>query len=305
MGIFGSSSVPASPVGGAVLGSAPGIIGGVFNMFAARRERKFAREMWDAQNAYNTPAAQLARYKEAGINPAYGAGMASGNAAPMSNSAAVTARLDMPNVLASIGEYQSIKNAEIEGQRLTELVNGAKLDNAIKDLNRQFLDKTLNPRVNQQVHKETSMQYESGNKGITYDWRNELLSGGKNPELNKYNLDAQRFSQNAEMFKIDLALQELALERGKFGIDSSSSELLKLLVRSKTGLFGDKITDANDLKKYYIGEGFTKFGGDILKTMTPKLPFQRYKFNYEGARGYKKPTSRMPRVDYSTGEILR
>lgn len=42
----------------------------------ARRQRKFDLDMWNRQNAYNTPAMQMQRLKDAGLNPAlmYGQG---------------------------------------------------------------------------------------------------------------------------------------------------------------------------------------------------------------------------------------
>jgi hypothetical protein len=56
------------------------IIGGIFGNRSrkreARRQRKFSLDMWNRQNAYNTPANQMQRLKDAGLNPAlmYGQG---------------------------------------------------------------------------------------------------------------------------------------------------------------------------------------------------------------------------------------
>lgn len=78
---------------GATIGGASGIVGGIANAVSAnkqnRKNRAFAREMyqterkdnlefWNLQNQYNTPQAQMMRFKEAGLNPnlMYGQGSA-------------------------------------------------------------------------------------------------------------------------------------------------------------------------------------------------------------------------------------
>ena len=68
------------------------------DMIMAKKQREYATDMWNKQNSYNSPVQQLARYREAGMNPAYGAGMASGNAEKISDAATSVAKLQMPNV---------------------------------------------------------------------------------------------------------------------------------------------------------------------------------------------------------------
>lgn len=65
---------------GAALGAGAALVGGIFNNKSRRREsreqRKWNEDMWNKQNAYNTPAMQMERLKKAGLNPAlmYGQG---------------------------------------------------------------------------------------------------------------------------------------------------------------------------------------------------------------------------------------
>lgn len=82
--------------GGSVLGGLTGLLGGSNSakksLQAVRETNKANRELaeyqnewnlaqWNRQNAYNTPAAQRARYEEAGINPYFALGnIQSGNA---------------------------------------------------------------------------------------------------------------------------------------------------------------------------------------------------------------------------------
>lgn len=54
---------------------------------AMAQQQAYNKELWDYQNAYNTPQAQMERYEAAGLNPhlIYGSGAgASGNAGPIS-----------------------------------------------------------------------------------------------------------------------------------------------------------------------------------------------------------------------------
>ena len=49
-------------------------------MELAKYQNEFNYKMWQQQNAYNSPAAQMARYQEAGLNPMliYGQGYRDG-----------------------------------------------------------------------------------------------------------------------------------------------------------------------------------------------------------------------------------
>lgn len=69
------------PLAGAIAGSViPGVINAASDMYANYQNRQFSREMfnktqaanlsnWNLQNAYNTPEAQMNRFKDAGLNP--------------------------------------------------------------------------------------------------------------------------------------------------------------------------------------------------------------------------------------------
>ena len=64
----------------AAIGAGASLIGGAFGNRSRKKEgarqRKWNEDMWNKQNAYNTPAMQMERLKKAGLNPAlmYGQG---------------------------------------------------------------------------------------------------------------------------------------------------------------------------------------------------------------------------------------
>ena len=99
-------------IGTSVIGNAIG------NRGALKRQREaqdWNKRMWDEQNAYNHPAQVMARYQEAGLNPAL---MYKGTATPASPVAPAKAapysfNLPSPQILTKLNQAQSIKNSEM------------------------------------------------------------------------------------------------------------------------------------------------------------------------------------------------
>lgn len=97
----------------------------------------------DDMNRYNSPAAQLDRYKKAGINPGYGQGMSSGNQSsfPEVRAPDVGAAIEPAAKFMTMKlQNQSLRNAQLENNRLAEMVR-------TQSLNNDFLERTLDTRV--------------------------------------------------------------------------------------------------------------------------------------------------------------
>ena len=64
------------------------------NVQLAEQARQHDVSMWNAQNEYNTPAMQMQRLKEAGLNPnlVYGSGARSNNSRPTTQSTSPQSR---------------------------------------------------------------------------------------------------------------------------------------------------------------------------------------------------------------------
>lgn len=83
------------------------------------------------------------RYKKAGVNPAYGQGLSAGNQSsfPAAQAPDVSAAIEPSSkFLAMKLQYQTLQNAQLENNRLTEMVKNQQLNNAI-------LEQTLPDRV--------------------------------------------------------------------------------------------------------------------------------------------------------------
>jgi hypothetical protein len=84
-----------------------------------RQNRKYALEDWNRQNAYNHPAQQMQRLKEAGLNPnlVYGSG-ATTIAQPVRSPEQQVPNIDLQKVPETIMQYQGIKNQQLEYSRI-------------------------------------------------------------------------------------------------------------------------------------------------------------------------------------------
>lgn len=113
-----------------------------FNSDEARKQREWEKEMYDYQNAYNSPSAMLQRYKEAGLNPmlvgldgqgtaSVGSG-ASASASPASSSPA-SAPSSIPQQAFQMSDmFNQSLNSYWQAQLAKTEAQGRDLDNRFK-----------------------------------------------------------------------------------------------------------------------------------------------------------------------------
>lgn len=127
-----------------------------FNKEAAELEYQRNVEMWNMENAYNTPAQQMARMIEAGLNPnlVYGSGNVVGNTssgapsynAPMKPTpkvSPVVMQLQnlggisdvMRDILGIRGAIEDLKQKKIDTTMKNVLLNNVQIDNDLKGIN--------------------------------------------------------------------------------------------------------------------------------------------------------------------------
>lgn len=97
------------------------------NLALARQQNAWNEQMWNKNNEYNTPAAQLQRMKDAGINP-LGADFQTGNAQSLPQSANL-ANQQAPNYSPMVDSFLSSTQ---------NYVNSLKADVEVKDLQNQI-----------------------------------------------------------------------------------------------------------------------------------------------------------------------
>ena len=108
-----------------------------YNLMLAQQQNAWNVEQWERENEYNTPANQMARMKEAGINPdlAVGGGAQSLSAAsPQMTAGAPSTPADM----SALGQVPTLGQAIQSAMRSSLL--GAQIDNIRADTQRKRLD---------------------------------------------------------------------------------------------------------------------------------------------------------------------
>lgn len=136
-------------------------IGGVLNdvlgtTSAMKAQNRQQWAMWNAQNAYNTPAAQMERLKEAGLNPmlVYGHGSVVGNTAGSMSAAAGSSGggagllgAIVKSPWAAVKMYQDLKLGQeqidqVKANKAVALATAGKI-NAEADILRNQIDNTV------------------------------------------------------------------------------------------------------------------------------------------------------------------
>lgn len=114
---------------------------GLFGWISARKTREYNERMWDKQNAYNHPVQQMARLKEAGLNPnmVYGGGPqgATGMASEIPRGQQQLPQISFGNPMDAMLKYQQIKQSQAQESNLTAALGGIKADSFIKDLDKR------------------------------------------------------------------------------------------------------------------------------------------------------------------------
>lgn len=101
----------------------------------AEKSRRFQNDMWEKSNAYNSPEQQMARLKEAGLNPnmMYGNSSQMAAATPMSGATASGGSAASGSGIASIFNSAQIENMRSQSAVMQEEARGKKIENDWKD----------------------------------------------------------------------------------------------------------------------------------------------------------------------------
>lgn len=103
-------------------------------------------DMWNAENEYNSPAAQMQRYADAGVNPYMSVGnVSSGNASSMSSPSAQPAAVPqmqgatmMPADMSGLSGLRGIASRFVEMMQAKEDIKGKQLDNQGKEIENNY-----------------------------------------------------------------------------------------------------------------------------------------------------------------------
>jgi len=159
-----------------IIGTAGATAGGGLNAitqgFMNRRSRKWSLEMWNRQNAYNTPAAQMQRFRDAGLNPMLMYSQGSGGLAP----AVPDAKFENPRPGDAISSGAAVAMSGIYDLEIKkEQANNLKLQADV--LREEALLKKEQQRATRvgSDRGQFDLDFESEFRGISGDARRENL----------------------------------------------------------------------------------------------------------------------------------
>lgn len=215
------------------------------NQQAAQTEYERNLEMWNLQNEYNSPSAQMQRYIDAGLNLnlIYGTGSASaGNAssspefhaarysapkAERSQDQAPRFELD-PYQLVSISNQLGIQEAQInhinaQADFTKQQARNASVDEQIKLFESNFKKDNKDNLYDQLYHSIQNQQADTNLKWVTSELNRAKESLTMHQEDN--------VKQMLQNLRTDNDFQKFRLELEKLGINSSDNALLRIAAR--------------------------------------------------------------------------
>lgn len=214
------------------------------------KENKFNQQQWDKQNKYNSPQAQMARYKEAGLNPhlIYGQG-SSGQAGG----------LTAPTMRANQAESNGLKSPDVQGYSRPQMESVTRGLDAFGDYN-QFKNiqaQTNNVEANTDVLEQEALLKAQDGMLKTL----QLKHGGL-----KFNIDEKTAGHQIEMSKanVENLHQSIIKNTAEAGVATGTSKqrIQEAKIRVQTAaatLTGKKLEnklkeEASRLRKYGVNE---------------------------------------------------
>lgn len=234
------------PVMGQIIGGAENVVGTILQNRANRKlaEYEYSKnlEMWNKQNQYNTPSAQMQRFKDAGLNPnlIYGQGTP-GNAVslPKYQAPTVDYKHMIPDAVGMLGKYQDltlgkaqIDNAKAQNDLIKANTTVSLLNAGHKDLE-LGLDKIYMP-----FNKQSEYEYKASLPDIQ-TLKNQLMTLQYNLGQKTLNTQIEQKKQTLlntqldyQKAQLDRDIKELNLKYMKWGSPAwqSGTNLIRLIV---------------------------------------------------------------------------
>lgn len=225
------------PVDPFILGSAisagSSIAGNIFNNNAIDRNNKAQIDLWNKTNEYNTPANQMKRFKDAGLNPhlIYGQGN-SGNAG--SAPASTPKSVDLTQFGSIVNTYLDLKQKDQQITNMQSENRGKEISNDINWFN--LKDEQYKAGMDPANYKGTIRQ-----KLIDLDLDNKRQAFKKiGSEINKnvISTDAQKFKLSMDK-KMAFVPDEQRRRFDTYNIlpdDAESIQFLKIAAKDVFGM---------------------------------------------------------------------
>lgn len=213
MSLVGAAAIGA---GATLLGTAGSAVSqGKLN----RATRKWNEKMWALQNKYNTPEAQMERFKQAGLNPnlIYGQGT-SGNAdAPKQWSPTAP---DLSGIGGAVGKYfqTKLQQGQLERIRTENAILATDLEDRTLDLDvKKKLSNVIVPNTQTDDHysSDDPMHYVQAPKNMLYEGAAaEIQSKLNRADIGRVQATVAKKTQAAQISKTGQEVLNMAAQHG-------------------------------------------------------------------------------------------
>lgn len=264
---------------GAGLNALGGALGASINQ---ADDRSYAQQLWDKQNAYNDPSAQVERLKKAGLNPnmVFGQVGSSGSATTMPDSVKVSDSNSQNHFMDQLSSMMMIQanTANINAQ-----AEKAKADAHLADVNAKKLGGVDTSNVEASTANLTADANLKRSQFVAQDMTNRINATLQEPRMSAEiaNLVSQTLKNNADrdlakknLTKVAQDIIESAARTANYKIQTYQMSRLTPLLAAKLGAEID-LTDANTTG---VGYDNALKGEDYKFRNTPVDKYGRYSY---------------------------
>lgn len=236
-----------SVLGGAAIAAGASLLGTAGNAMAQgklnKKTRKWNEKMWNMQNAYNLPEAQMARFKQAGLNPnlIYGQGNSGNAGSPQSWSPQAP---DMSGIGGAVGKYFATKlqQGQLERQRTENAILATQLESQGIDLDvKKKLSNVVVPGIqtDDSYSPDDPMHYVMSPRNMLFEGASaDIQSKISRSDINRVSAEVAAKTKESN---ISLLGQKVVNEAAKHGLIKASEaanlsleELRKMDTRIKS-----------------------------------------------------------------------
>lgn len=217
---------------------------GQWNQEMQQNQQRFDLDMWNRMNAYNSPQAQMARFKEAGLNPhlIYGKGTA-GNTTPLKspdvkpyNRAEMNSVTNGLDVFGDMYQFKQLQAQTDNTQANTDVQNATALLTATKNAREAFqLGKDNELRqtsidaarleLNSAIHRNRILANESF-----------ISSGTVKEKLGKIKTEFLNEIKKGNNLDLDATLKRFEAKMNVHGLTKHSPLLLKWMLQNEDNI---------------------------------------------------------------------
>lgn len=215
------------------------------NMELAEYQFAQNKEMWNMQNEYNSPFAQMQRLQQAGLNPnmVYGSGNVAGNqsgSAPTFDRPEMRstfAPLNLPNIQSYINQYQDFKMRQAQTDNVQAQTEATRARTAVDNLRAQLLGfDILRGEANAPYFAEVA-ESQAGRSKALYEKELQAIKNMSIDEQNKvlqnqYKRGALQIQDiQKEAAEADLLWKQYRNELRDYGLTDHDNVFFRIIVR--------------------------------------------------------------------------